>query len=310
MKTILRCCTILLVALFSVLGASASFSQDYRQQFQDAGKLFETGKIDEALEAIRNLDQTKELQGELKKDVRWALVGALTALGKQAREKQDWATSKIYTEEAIKVLESSTNEFEGEFRDKLNSRKFWAIKNLILSCSGLDEDAEADTYRKKLYEAYRTKVLPKGLDKNFCFEFYRANGKNIWGYEYYPNLGEVGAKDGHTKFVYYVFSTKEDGTDKDPLYRFHVSELRKVTKADKSAYVLSKRQSSDDGKESRQTLYEFIYADPVDIKKLRADIRKLVTENAESNVHGKEGGLDGKNEKSKGGGEESDDKNE
>lgn len=260
------------------VGASSTDAQDHSARFQNTGKLFASGEHEKALEQIRELDQVKNLDDTLKKDVRWAYLSSLAALSKAARNQEQWAKAKKFTEESVKVLENSKNDFEGEFLEQLNSRKFWAYKNMVLCCTGLGELDQVKTYREKLYEGYRKKKLPEGIDECFNFDFVRIDGKNVWGYEYFPPSDGSESKGGFSKYVYHIFRAKEDGTDGEGLFRLHAVTIHKLSESDVDLYVLTLRWM-EDGLDERRSLFEHVYHVPIDMKKLRNDIREFVKAN-------------------------------
>lgn len=63
------------------------------------------------------------------------------------------------------------------------------------------------------------------IDHHFNFEFFRHNGNNVWGYEYYPSRGDPETGGSFSKVVYFVYSSNEDGTDKEQLFLLHLLNL-------------------------------------------------------------------------------------
>ena len=270
----------LICIIFLTTCSHSALSQDHAARFAQAGKLFAAGEIEKALQIVNELDESGTVDDDLKKDIRWARLGAFSALAKQARNKLEWAAAQKHTKQVLDILEKSNGEFTGDFFKQLENRKFFAYKNMILACNGLDELEDAQTYKDRLYRAFRQKRLPKGLDEYFNFEFDRVNKLNVWGYEYFSTKSEPNSDDESPKYVYHVYSTNEDGTDKTPAFLLVLVEIPKINKDDKTVFALSKRWMVD-GEEQRKTLYNQTYTDPVNLKKLRTDVRKLVKEFSE-----------------------------
>lgn len=265
---------------------NAAYAQDHAVRFAQAGKHFTRGELKEALAIVKQLDESGELDGELKKDVRWARLGALSALAKQARNKVQWAAAHEYTKQSIEILDKSDQDFDGPFLQQLNDRKCFAWKNMVVTCYGLNELEEAQRYKENLYQAYQQKKLPKGVDQYFNFEFLRIENLNVWGYEYFQAASKQ-EQDEAPQYVYHIYSTNNDGTDNKPLYLLVLVEIPKVNVDDKTVFAISKRWKVDgqqqNAKQQSETLYDYRYADPVDLEKLRADVRKLVKTLADSN---------------------------
>jgi len=157
-------------------------------------------------------------------------------------------------------------------------KKFFMYKNLVVAYFALEQLDKAKIYQDKLYEFYKQKVLPKGIDKFYNFEFFKWEGKNVWGYEFYPELGDPETKGSFSKIVYYVYSTNADGSDNEQLYRLHVLKFHKFDNSVKFDYVMSKRLETATNEVSG-TFYDYTYTKPIDIVKLRADIREMLKGN-------------------------------
>ena len=269
-------CMIALTVLMNVASG-----QDHATRFEQAGKHFAKGELKAALAIVKQLDESDELDGELKKDVRWARLGALSALAKQALNKTQWATAREYTKQSIEILEKSDQDFDGPFLQQLNDRKCFAWKNMVVACYGINELEEAQRYKENLYQAHQQKELPQGLDQYFNFEFFRIEKLNVWGYEYFQ-IESKQDQEETPQYVYHIFSANDDGTDNKPLCLLVLVEIPKVNVDDKTVYAISKRWKVE-GQQQSETLYDYRYADPVDLEKLRADVRKLVNTLADSN---------------------------
>ena len=275
-RTLLQC--LMVTLLFSP--PSYLNAQDHETQFKKGGELFAAGKYEEALELIRELNQAEDLGGALKENARWALISTLSKLSQSARHQEQWEASHKYSKEMLDWLDRSAEEFSGDFLEQIKVRQLWTCKNMVLACHGLGKFEKADEYRKKLYEAWDDKTLPEGLDRCFNFSFFRHGEKNVWGYEYYPGLDDEEAKGSFSKYVYFVYSTDDEGKDKDLLYRLHVLKFHKLEESDEGDFVLTKRWM-DGEREVGQTQYKYIWSDPVNTEQLSQDILQYLEENSE-----------------------------
>ncbi len=93
-----------------------------------------------------------------------------------------------------------------------------------------------------------------------------------------PEPGDPDAKGGYSKIIYYVYSTNPDGTDKEQLYRLHVSRSTINGNAAKLNYVLNK-QLENAQNEVNGTLYAYTYNRKINYSKLQADIKAVLQEN-------------------------------
>jgi hypothetical protein len=155
------------------------------------------------------------------------------------------------------------------------ARKYWMYKNIVVSLFGLRQIDNARKYQGLLYKAYQEKKLPEGIDGYYNFEYFKWKGKNVWGYEYYPELGDPETKGSFSKIVYFVYSTNSDGTDKEQLYRLHVLKFHKIDDSVGFDYVLTKRLETATNEPSG-TLYAYTYSKEIDYEKLHRDIRAVL----------------------------------
>ena len=150
---------------------------------------------------------------------------------------------------------------------------------MIVAYFGLNKLDSARIYQDSLYAAYHTKTLPEGLDKYYNFEKFIWHDLNVWGYEWYPNLGDPESEGSFTKNVYYIYSRKKDGTDNEQLYRLHVLKVHKADDEMPDFVLTAYFNPGPD--EIRQTLWRFTYSNPVDYVKLREDVRTVIQKIAE-----------------------------
>jgi len=149
------------------------------------------------------------------------------------------------------------------------------IKNIIVSNFGLEKIQQTDQYKKMLYDSYKQKTLPEGIDGFFNFDYFTLDGKNIWGYEWYPELPDNRFSSSFTKVVYYVYSQNSDGSDKDQLYRFHVLMFHQDSKNTKFDYILERQQEINNQNVSG-SYYSFVYTKDIDYLKLKQDVKNII----------------------------------
>lgn len=256
-------------------------AQDHLAQFREGRILFVQGKYEEALELIRDLNEAEDLDESLKQNARMALLSTLSKLSQASRSKEQWKVARKYSEETLEWLDKSTTEFEGEVLEQLKVRRLWACKNMVLACHGLGEFEKANEYRKELYDAWDNEALPDGLNRCFNFSFFRHQNKNVWGYEYYPELDDTEVGESFSKFVFFIYSTNDDGSDKEQLYRLHVLKFHNLLgEPSEVDFILTKRWMVGE-EEGSLTCPEFTWSNPVNTEQLGKDILRYLEENPE-----------------------------
>lgn len=265
----------------AVVSAASCLAQEPEARFERATALYQDGRLNDALAILVELDGSEEIDEQpLIENVRRAHVSTLFLLGKAAQATEDWQSAREFYEQLLTVLERPQDALSSELIADLETRRYWTYKNMVLACHGLKDLDAAATWREKLYQARRDELLPTGLDEYFNFDFFRHESLNIWGYEYYPELGDPETEGSFSKYVYFVYDTNEDGTDKDQLFRLHVLKFHKLNPTEQPDFVLTARRGGG-AEEASRTLYDYTYNTPVDFEKLRSDIEKLVGEYAE-----------------------------
>ncbi len=250
------------------------------KKYEEAEIFLKEGKIEKAYTDFKKLGAQCEESDSLYKYILWYRGSTASQLEAQHRaaEKFDKAT-----ELGLEALEI-TQEIKAKFDAGTGARVFWMHKNLVVSYFGLGQLENAQKHKDTLYQAYKNKTLPEGLDHYFNFTFFTFEGKNIWGYEWYPELGDPETKGSFSKIVYYVYSRNADGTDKDQLYRLHVLKFHKFDDSIDFDYVLTKRlETATD--EMSGTLYAYTYNKTIDYIKLDSDIREVLKGNYEPDVN-------------------------
>ncbi len=204
-----------------------------------------------------------------------------------SRLNEDFEKSLAYGLDALSGIEKGKEIYGDEFA----KREYFMIKNITVSYFGLNDFQEGKKWKAKMYEAKEKNVLSEGLDEYFNFDFFKFEGKNVWGYEWFAELPEDRFSSSFTKVVYYVYGTKPDGSDKDQLYRLHVLMFHGNEKFD---YVMDKRLETAKT-EVAGTLYAYTYNEDIDFEKLKRDVKEIIKGNLQPDTkRTTEVGKDGK----------------
>lgn len=265
----------LIIILLTV--STFAFSQtNILTKYHKADSLLQADNYLEAYAILKEIEPQCDKKDTIYNYILWYYVGATSELENQNRTAEKFDRSLQYGLEALKLIEKGKFYFDEEFA----SREYWMHKNLIVSYFGLGQYDQAEKHKKTLYKAYKDKELPEGIDQYFNFTFFKWDDKNVWGYEWYPELGDPETEGSFSKIVYYVYSTNSDGSDKDQLYRLHVLKFHKFDNSVKFDYVLTKRLETATNEVSG-TLYAYTYDKKIDYVKLQADIREVLKGNYE-----------------------------
>lgn len=245
------------------------------RQYQIADSLINEGLNIEAYEIYKAIEPKVDKKDSIYAYILWYSNMLLSDIESKYRMEEDWNNSLKYQLEALKQLEK-TNAF---FNNELKDNYYWMQKNIIVSYFGLEDMKSAEKHKKILYKAYKKKQLPDGIDGYFNFSFFRLKDKNIWGYEWFPELGDKETEGSFTKVIYYVYSTNPDGTDKEQLCRYHVLKFHKFSrKSPKFDYILEKQTDEEQGLVSG-SYYKYTYNKKIDYKKLKNDIIEILENN-------------------------------
>lgn len=239
------------------------------KQYKYADSLLDARNYLDAYKILRNIEPLADKKdSSIYPHIIWDYTNAITALELEALSKENWRFSLSYGIEALGVIKKGKQFFDGEYP----GREYWMYSNIIVSYFGLGYPEKAKEYQDKLYAARSQRLLPQGLDKSFNFEFFKWNGNNVWGDEYYTDRGDSNA----SKIVYYVYNTNPDGTDKDLLFRINMIKATKPdSKGVKVDYVLNKELETATN-DTSGTFYAYTYNTPVNYHKLRADVRQIL----------------------------------
>jgi hypothetical protein len=246
--------------------------KSYLSDYQKANILLQTGNIDSAYIKFKKLEGQLDKNDTLYRPSLWYYTVTLTELEKENRMNEKFAESLKYGIEALSAIERGTKLFDTTFV----KRKYFMMKNIVVSNFGLGKFDEGKKWKEKLYEANSKGELPEGINKFFNFDFFTFEKKNIWGYEWYHELPKDRFGSSFSKVVYYVYSTDENGDDKDQLYRFQVLMFHGTNVS--FDYVLTKYLDSAKN-EASGTLYAYTYKEDIDFAQLQLDIKEAVKGN-------------------------------
>lgn len=264
--------TILLLSIFSSTVAQTEIFNKYKM----AESLMQKSEFKSAYTIFKDIEPKCETTDTLYRYIIWYYANATAQIENEFRNNQQFDSSLHYEFEALKLIEKG----KPFYKDNFEGRFYFMTKNIIVSYFGLGQLENAKKYKDQLYQAYKDKKLPKGLDEYFNFSFYKWEDKNVWGYEWFEELPEDRFSKSFSKVVYYVYSTNPDGTDKDQLYRLHVLMFHNMEPSNKIDYVLTKRLETASNEVSG-TLYRYTYTKDIDYNKLQADIKEVLKGNYE-----------------------------
>ncbi|CAM4003091.1 MULTISPECIES: hypothetical protein [Flavobacterium] len=190
------------------------------------------------------------------------------------RKQEKYEESNKYLNEFLKYIDDEKEYIRPFWNDE---KKYFIIKTIIQNCFATNNYQKAREYQNILYEAYKQKKLPEGINQNYSFEMFKWEDKNIWGYEWFAELGDEESKGSFSKIVYYVYSTDENGEDKVELYRLHVLKVHKIEEK-MPDYVLTKRLAKATNEVSG-TLWSYTYNSPIEYEKLKKDVEEVLKGN-------------------------------
>jgi tetratricopeptide (TPR) repeat protein len=248
------------------------FSQDNLKNYNKAESLFKAGDVKAAYRIFKDLDARIPETDTLYDYSLWYYNLTLAQLEAGHRTKEEFTDALAYGEEALRAIRKGVSRFNEQF----DKRLYFMIKNVLVSNMGLGKFEDAKKYKQELYAAQQAKLLPEGLDQYFNFDFFKWEGKNVWGYEWFEELPKDRFSKSFTKVVYYVYSTNPDGTDKDQLYRLHV--LMFHGEDSPFDYVLTK-QNAADNTSPQGTFYTYTYQEDIDFEQLKLDIKEVLKGN-------------------------------
>jgi len=245
---------------------------NYANEYEKTINMLENGEIEEAYQKFVELEKIVPHKDTIYENILWVNTQVATLLEQEYRMEEQFEKSLEYGLSLLEIIKQGKLFFDKEYA----KREQWAIKNIIVSYFGLGKYDEAEKYKKILYNAYKKKTLQEGIDEYFNFDYFKFEDKNIWGYEWYEELPKDRFSKSFTKVVYYVYSTDEDGNDKDQLYRLHVLMFHGT--GQDFDYVLTKRNETDNSTPAA-TLYGYYYKKDIDYRKLKQDVIEVLKGN-------------------------------
>lgn len=265
-----------ILALICIMLASASYGQNIKERYDQAARLLGEKNYAASYKIFKEIEPKTDKEDTLYNYLLWDYITSITYLEKQYRMQQNYGEALELSLETLDLIKKGMLRYNDGM---LNAKQYWMYKNTVVNYFGLGKLDKAKDYQKILYNAYKAKTLPDGINEYYNFDFFKWEDKNVWGYEWYPELGDPETEGSFSKIVYYVYSTNPDGSDKDQLYRLHVLKFHKL--GDDTIdfdYVLTKRLETAQ-QETNGTLIAYTYKSPVDYKKLRADIKEVLKGN-------------------------------
>ncbi|WNJ18295.1 hypothetical protein [Pontibacter sp. G13] len=257
---------------------TAGFSQiDLPAKYKEAEALMNNNQMAEAFEKFSELEEILPISDTLYLPTLWYTAGTAGFMEKYHRMNEEFEQAIPYGLAALKAIRLGKNFFDEQFA----KREYWMVKNIIVSYFGQGNFEEGQKWKEVLYEAHQAGSLPEGLDEYFNFDYFTFEDKNIWGYEWFAELPEDRFGSSFTKVVYYVYSTDEEGEDKDQLYRLHVLMFHGVEQG--FDYVMTKRLETATNEPSG-TLYDYTYQEDIDFEKLHKDVKEILKGNLEPNA--------------------------
>ncbi|MBL7713243.1 MAG: hypothetical protein JNL13_12280 [Chitinophagaceae bacterium] len=156
----------------------------------------------------------------------------------------------------------------------LDSKKYWLYKNMVMGYFSMGELQKAKVFQDLLYKAYKNQTLPEGIDKYYCFEKFVYKGMNVWGYEWYPQLGDKETEGSFSKHVYYIYTRDDKGNDKEQQYTLHTVKIHKLN-GNEPDYVLTKRFSTNE-QEISESIWTFTFSNPIDYSQLQHAVKQYM----------------------------------
>lgn len=260
---------ILILIFFSTKAVSQINSLS---EFQKAEILLRTNNIDSAYFKFKHLEKNLPKTDTLYSYALYYYTVTITELEKENRLKEKFDKSLSYGLEAYETIEKGIQYFDSDYK----KRKYFIMKNIIVSYFGLGNFSEGKKWKEKLYLAKANNELPEGLIDSFNFDYFTHENKNIWGYEWFAELPKDRFGSSFSKVVYYVYSTDENGNDKDQLYRLQVLMFHASNSS--FDYVLTKRLETAKN-ETSGTLYKYTYNENIDFGQLQLDVKEILKGN-------------------------------
>lgn len=265
----------IIAILISISSAVLYAQDDIYKEFQKIDSALEAGKYIETYPKLKLIEQKCNRKDTLYLHILSECLYVSRNLEYQYRMNEKYDTAIIYAKDALMYIEIGKSFYDKKL---ISEEYFWMQKNLLVSYFEIGEMDNAMKQRKILYKAYKSGKLPKdfyNIDQYYNFSYFKWKDKNIWGYEWYPDLPSDRFNSSFTKIVYYVYSTKPDGSDNEQIYRFHVLMFHHNPKNAKFDYILERQINQDDILISG-SYYGYTYKEEIDYIKLKKDIIEIL----------------------------------
>lgn len=269
-----------IIFLFLIFAVNAYGQRDTLSLYNKADSLMKKKNYSAAYQILKAIEPSVKKADVLSEKIISHYIVAITLMEKRERLSEKWDSSLFYGQEGLRIIQLWKPFFEIEFAE----REFWMHKNLIVTYFGLNQIEKAQVHKELLYKAYKKKRLPKGIDICYNFSYFKWRDKNIWGYEFYPEIGDKEVEDRYTKIIYLIYSTKPDGSDDKQLYRFHVIKYHRLEDSNlKYDYVLE-RQTDTKIERIWESFYKYTYQKKINYIKLKKDIVEIMETNSTPTV--------------------------
>jgi len=276
MKYTLRINKVLLAVFFLAFTHRSSAQTGIRPTLNKAFAFYEEKQYDSAYTYFTSLKNNIVTSDSFAKEIAFGLTASLFFKEAIAKDAGEWDNTIRFAKELLNDLTMYRTAMGGE----LGGKRYYAYRDLVVAYFGLGKKDSASKYQSILYEAYSNKLLPEGIDQYYNFEKITWKGLNIWGYEWYPNLGDKEAEGSFSKQVYYIYSTNANGTDKKQLFRLHTIKVNKPAPGSPSAdYVLTYIKSNRDHSEDSKTLWEYPFTNPIHYDELHKAVLDYLEKN-------------------------------
>lgn len=235
--------------------------QTIDQKIKEASSQFENKDFGKSLVLFRQLRVDYNKKDTAFGKISWGYAASLYYSALEAKNKEEWEKVINLSTEFVKLLDDD-REYLGDYQDK----KYWSYKDFVVAYNATGQPKKAEIYRKMLYDGYKNKKLPKGIEEYYNFDKFVFENYNVWGYEWYPDISSPEAEGSFSKQVYYVYTRNSAGEDGEQLYTLQTVKVHKLSN-DEPDYVLTKRTYSNDA-ETSETIWHFVFNDPIDQAKL------------------------------------------
>jgi tetratricopeptide (TPR) repeat protein len=233
--------------------------------------LIDSGKREIAFEKLKSLQEKVSEDDKIIQEIVNLRIACGGIIGYQYMEKADHEKALYYLLDA----DECSQLYGALVSDENMIRKYVIINDILQAYFSLGEFEKAKKYRQLLYDAYDKNLLPEFYDDDcFWFDFFKQGKYNVMGYENFLPLPADRFSESFSKIIYYIYSTKKDGSDNKEIFRIHILMFHGNTP--KLDYVMTYRKGYKNL--MSQTLYQYTYMEDIDYSKLHSDIRQIVKE--------------------------------